>query len=479
MNQRCLAVVCAVLFGVAALASCDKSAPPPAPKAEAPKAEPATAAAPAIDDAVKRLTAEVYVYAYPLVLTDVTREADTASVPMDTFRHSSTLPDASSTNAASPNADFLYSRAWLDLSKGPVLLSAPDTRGRYYLIAMLDAWTNVASSLGKRSTGTEKGDFAIVGPHWKGKLPGGVSEVRSPTDLAWLFGRVQTTGGADRDAAIKIQSAFKLTAMDRPKPSAKSTPARPAGDGTTTAAPRDQVDAMDAATFFTRFALLLPANPPADADAPMREKIKKLGIEAGQPFEPGKLDPVAASGVAEGAKSGLAAIAGAAKNGTGGDIRNGWIFDLALGRWGNDYGKRAVAAYNGLGLNAPEDAIFMATHLDAGGRRLDGANRYVLHFDNGKAPPADGFWSLSLYDDRQHFVANPINRYNIESSSRPKTNSDGSVDIYIQNADPGADKASNWLPAPKEGFNLILRIYWPKQEVIDGKWVAPGVKPLA
>jgi len=477
MNQRCLAVVCAVLFGVAVLASCGKSEPPPAPQPA--KAEPPKAAASAVDDAVKRLTAEVYVYAYPLVLTDVTREVDTAGVPMDTFRHATTLPDAASTNA-SPNADFLYSQAWLDLSKGPVLLSAPDTRGRYYLIAMLDAWTNVASSLGKRTTGTEKGDFAIVGPHWKGKLPGGVSEVRSPTDLAWLFGRIQTTGGADRDAAIKIQNGFKLTAMDRPKPSAKSAQARPAPGSATTATPREQVAAMDAATFFTRFAILLPANPPADGDAPMREKIKKLGIEAGHPFEPGKLDPVAASGVAEGAKSALAAIAGAAKNGTGGDIRNGWIFDLALGRWGNDYGKRAVAAYNnGLGLNAPEDAIFMATHLDAGGRRLDGANRYVLHFDNGKAPPADGFWSLSLYDDHQHFVANPVNRYNIGSSARPKTNPDGSLDIYIQNADPGADKASNWLPAPKGGFNLILRIYWPKQDVIDGKWVAPGVKPLA
>jgi hypothetical protein len=474
MNQRCLVVVCALLFGVACLASCDKSEPPPA--AQSPKAEPPKAAAPAVDDAVQRLTAEVYVYAYPLVLTDVTREVDTASVPMDTFRHQSALPDAASTAAVSPNADFLYSQAWLDLSKGPVLLSVPDTKGRYFLIAMLDAWTNVASSLGKRTTGTEKGDFAIVGPHWKGKLPGGVSEVRSPTDLAWLFGRIQTTGVADRDAAIKVQSGFKLTPIDR-KPSPKSAPASP-GASVAGATPRDQIAAMDAATFFTRFAMLLPANPPAEADAPMREKIKKLGIEAGHPFEPGKLDAAAASGVAEGAKSALGAIASAAKNGTGGDIRNGWQFDVALGRWGDDYGKRAVAAYNGLGLNAPEDAIFMATHLDAGGRRLDGANRYVLHFDNGKAPPADGFWSLSLYDDRQHFVANPINRYNIGSSARPKSNPDGSLDLYIQNADPGADKASNWLPAPKEGFNLILRIYWPKQDVVDGKWVAPGVKPL-
>jgi hypothetical protein len=135
---------------------------------------------------MKRLAAEVYVYAYPIVLMDVTRAVDTAGVPPDTFRHKRTLPDASSTDVVSPNADFLYSQAWLDLSKGPVVLSVPDTKGRYYLIAMLDAWTNVAASLGKRTTGTEKEQFAIVGPSWKGTLPGGVSEVKRQPKLYGL-----------------------------------------------------------------------------------------------------------------------------------------------------------------------------------------------------------------------------------------------------------------------------------------------------
>ncbi|MEP7182063.1 MAG: DUF1254 domain-containing protein [Betaproteobacteria bacterium] len=428
---------------------------------------------------MKRLAGEVYVYAYPLVLTDVTRAVGAAGVMAGTFRHDRTLPDVSSTGVASPNSDFLYSQAWLDLSQGPVILSTPDTRGRYYLVAMLGAWTNVVASLGTRTTGTASGKFAIVGPHWKGKLPGGVFEVRSPTELAWLYARIQTNGGSDVEAAARIQKEFKLAPLaGHGKPIAKSRPAGPAelGGIDVKTAPRDQVAKMDANAYFTRLAMLLAGNPPAEGDAPMREKMKKLGIEAGHPFEVGKLDPAAARGVEAGVKAALDAITFAASRGLGGDIRNGWTVDVAVGRWGTDYGKRAVAAYVGLGINAPEDAVFMATHLDGGGHRLDGANPYVLHFDKGKVPPADGFWSLSLYDDEEHFAANALDRHNIGSNSRLQANADGSLDVYIGAASPGPGKESNWLPAPKGSFNLVLRIYWPKPEVIDGKWTAPGVR---
>jgi hypothetical protein len=472
MFRRRFTLEFTVLLGVAWLAACGPSEAPPAPKVEPPKV-----AAPAVNADLKRLAAEVYVYAYPLVLTGVARDAESAGVPADTFRHRRSVPDAASTDVANPNADFLYSKAWLDLSKGPVILSVPDTRGRYYLVAMLDAWSNVAASLGKRTTGTQKEEFAIVGPGWKGTLPGGVSEVKSPTELAWLFARIQAGVAADRDAASRIQSELKLRRLTGPgKQGPKAAAAASAID--TAIAPREQVSKMDAAAFFTRFAMLLPGNPPAAEDAPMKEKMAKLGVEAGRPFDVGKLDPVSARSVEEGAQSALDAIKSAAKSDLGGDIRNGWTFDRALGRWGNDYGKRAVEAYVSLGVNAPEDALFMSTHLDGGGHRLDGANRYVLHFDSGKAPPADGFWSLSLYNDQQHFVANARDRFNIGSAGRLKSNADGSIDLYIQADDPGPDKETNWLPAPKGGFGLILRIYWPRQEAVDGKWTAPGVRKV-
>ncbi len=457
-----------VVSSALSIVACDKPQAPPAPKVEPPKV-----VAPTIDAELKRLAAEVYVFAYPMVLADVTRQIQVAKTSVNTFSHRRTVPDASSTDTVNPNVDFLFSQAWIDLSKEPIVLSVPDTKGEYYLIALIDAWTNVASSIGKRTTGTGKEDFAIVGPRWKGTLPGGVSEIRSPTESALLLGRTQTRSGSDHAVASRIQDQFKLAPLSKraAKPAAAASAASPAVDAKTD--PRDQVAHMDASAFFTRFASLLPGNPPTSADAPMVDKIKKLGIVPGQPFDVGKLEALAATSVQEGAKSALDAITTAAKGAGSADVRNGWAVDRDLGRWGTDYGKRAVSAWRGLGVNAPEDAIFMSARFDGGGRRLDGANRYVLHFDRGNAPPADGFWSLSLYDDNGHFVANRLNRFSIRSDEL-RANADGSFDIHIQNPDPA--KEGNWLPAPKGSFNLILRIYWPKQEVLDGRWVAPGIR---
>ena len=225
MNPGRRSLFLLALFGAALVAACDKTEAPSPPKVEAP-----TPAPPAVDEKMKRLAAEVYVYAYPIVLMDITRQVQGAKVPVNTFTHKRGVPDASTTDVAYPNADFLYSQAWLDLSKGPVILSVPDTKGRYYLIAMLDAWTNVAASLGKRTTGTEKGDFAIVGPKWKGTLPGGVSEVKSPTDMAWLFGRTEVNGKNDAAAATKIQDQYKLKPLAAPgKGGAKADRSWPSG----------------------------------------------------------------------------------------------------------------------------------------------------------------------------------------------------------------------------------------------------------
>jgi hypothetical protein len=208
----------------------------------------------------------------------------------------------------------------------------------------------------------------------------------------------------------------------------------------------------------------------------MTAKVDKLGVKPGQPFDTGKLDAVAARSVEEGAKTALAAITGAAANVGAADVTNGWSSDRALGRWGVDYGKRAVAAWNGIGINAPEDAIFLATRLDGQGRRLDGGHRYVLHFDKGRLPPAEGFWSLTMYDEKGRLVTNPIGRYNLGSDDRLTMNPDGSLDVHVQAADPG-DQA-NWLPAPPGPFRLVLRIYWPRQEVLDGTWTPPGLRRL-
>jgi hypothetical protein len=453
------------------VAACGKSEPPPPPKV-------APVAVPTANDEMKRLATEVYVYAYPLVLMDVTRQVQTAKAPANTLQHRRTLPDATSTDAVHPNPDLLSSEAWLDLSAEPIVLSVPDTKGRYYVMQLIDAWTDVFQSPGKRTTGTNKGAFAIVGPKWKGELPKDVEEIKAPTEMVWLRGRIQANGKADAAAEAKLQDQFNLATLSQwRKSGAKAAHAPAAAHAAVDLknSPVEQVAQMDAQTFFTHFAALLPGNPPVKDDAPVVEKYRKLGIVPGQPFAMGKLDAASAKGIEDGAKAALDAVVLAAK-GSIGDLRNGWTIHWDLGRYGTNYGLRAVIAWVSLGAAAPEDAIFASTHLDAGGLPLNGANKYVLHFDKGKAPPADGFWSLAMYNDKQLLVASPIDRNAIGDRDKLRFNPDGSLDLYLQNEDPGRDKESNWLPAPKDNFNLILRVYWPKQEMLGRAWSPPAIK---
>jgi hypothetical protein len=455
-SHRRLAV--AGLLTAVLVVACGKTeAPPPPPKAP-------VVVAPTVNEEMKRAATEVYVYALPLVLMDLTKQVQTAKAPVNTFQSRRGGASAAA-EVVDPNPDVLYSEAWLDLTREPIVLSVPDTRGRYYVMAMLDAWTNVFQSTGKRTTGTKKGDFAIVGPKWKGELPNDVDEIKAPTDMVWLLGRTESNGRADEAAVAKLVEQYKLTPLGQWRKKTGHAPAATPPGG-------------DVQTFFTRFAALLPGNPPAKEDAAVVATIKKLGIVAGQPFTTSKLDAASAKGVEDGAKGALDAIVAAAK-GSVGDLRNGWTIHWDEGRYGTNYGLRAVIAWLGLGANAPEDAIFPSTHLDAGGHPLSGAYKYVLHFDKGKTPPTDGFWSLAMYNDKQSFVANPLDRHAIGDRDKLKFNADGSLDLYLQSEDPGRDNESNWLPAPKGNFSVILRVYWPKQELLDRSWTPPAIKRVA
>jgi len=471
----------AVLACVVLLGACSKTEPPPPPKvAPAP-----AAAAPAPDTGIQRLAAEAYVFAFPLVVTDVAKEIATAKTPINTFGHTRSLRDASSTDTPDPNADVLFSTAWLDLSKEPLVLSVPDTRGRYYVLPMTDAWTNVFSSPGKRETGTEKRDFVLVGPRFTGKVPDELVAIKAPTETVLIVGRTETTGKADYAAAAKVQDEYLLTPLSqygrKPAKGGRPAPKVPVAAGTPAAAvdaktpPSEQVAKMDAQTFFTRVALLLPSNPPAKEDAAMVEKMKALGIAAGQPFDATKPDPARAQAIEEGIKTARAAIVTSSK-GSLGELKNGWTIHRDLGRYGTNYGLRAVRALLGLGANAPEDAVLAATRFDGGGKQLNGANRYVMHFNPGQTPATEAFWALSVYDDKRHFVPNPLERYAIGTHDRPRANPDGSVDIHIASVNPGGDRESNWLPAPKGDFNVMLRTYWPKPEMLDPKWAPPPIQ---
>ena len=239
--------------------------------------------------------------------------------------------------------------------------------------------------------------------------------------------------------------------------------------------PVEQVAKMDAADFFGRLADLLTDNPPTEDDKAMVEKLAKIGIVAGKSFDATKLDRAAAKGLERGAAAGRDSIFAGAKKPQG-KMVNGWDMMMNIGRYGTNYPFRAVVALVGLGANLPEDAIYPHAKVDSDGKPLSGANRYTIHFAKGQLPPVGAFWSITMYNSKQFFVDNPINRYAIGDRDKLKFNDDGSLTLYFQHESPGKDKESNWLPAPKDSFNLFMRLYWPKPAIIEGTWKPPTVE---
>jgi hypothetical protein len=389
-------------------------------------------------------------------------------------------PTAAFKDVTAPNADTLYTTCFLDVGKEPYVLSLPDAHGRYYLFPMLDGWTEVFQVPGKRTTGTGPQTYAITGPGWKGELPKGVKEYKSPTAIVWVLGRIYCTGTPDDYAAVhKMQdeiSVVPLSAYGKPY----TPPAGQVDPSIDMKTPvRDQVNALTAEAYFSLLATLLKDNRPAKADAPMVAKLAKLGIVPGQPFDASKLGDEAAKALADVPKLAFEKIMGHFKE--AGRMENGWTFSTKTGLYGTEYLQRAFITAIGLGANRPQDAVYPTSEVDAEGKPYNGSNKYVMHFDKGQLPPANGFWSLTMYNGEYFFVANPLNRYSISPRQNLKANADGSTDLYIQNESPGADKESNWLPAPKDKFILMLRLYWPREKspsIINGTWKIPAVKTV-
>jgi hypothetical protein len=469
------------------LAACGGPKPPATDQTGTAPAAEATAAADTQATEQKALEAgvEAVVYGLPLVIMDITRAKstnvaapDNFAAPVNQFVHVRAFPDASFKDVVRANVDTLYSSAWLDLSQEPIVLSVPDTGGRYYLMPMIDAWTNIFASPGKRTTGTKPGNFAITGPGWSGALPAGVTELESPTNMVWIIGRTQTNGPADYAAVHAIQDGYRLvplSAFGKPYTAPAGT-VDPAADMKT--APVDQLKAMSSEAFFDRMASLLKANPPPASEAPVLEKLKAIGIVPGEKFDPSKLDPAVARGLGKSLPAALEKLTAASKE-SGAPV-NGWrVPSMVLGNFGADYGTRAVVALVGLGANLPQDAVYPSAFVDSEGTPLDGASRYVIRFEKDATPPVQAFWSITMYDADSFFVANPINRYAISSWMPLKKNADGSVEIHVQSTPPGKDLESNWLPAPPSGpFNLTLRMYWPAEtppSIVDGSWKPPAI----
>ena len=487
-------VVTAALFA-ATLSSCGKQGDAASDKAVTKAKDQVVADAKAVEALAKEKEAheiaiDAYMYAYPLVTMELTRRVSTnvaapegSKAPMGHFAKLRGYPAVDDHTVTAPNADTLYTIVWLDVSKEPWIVSAPDMNGRFFLLPILDGWTTVFADPGKRTTGTGAQKFAITGPGWSGTLPPGVTEYKSATGMVWVLGRIYCTGTPEDYKAVHAlqdkMSAVPLSAFGKPFTAPPGT-VDPGVDMKTGI--RDQVNAMDAATYFKLFAELMKTNPPTAEDAPMVAKLAKIGIVPGQDFDASKLDPAVAKGLAAAPKPAQDKIMAWMKEGiVAGDakVENGWYFTTKTGLYGTSYRQRALITAIGLGANRPQDAVYPTSEGPELLKTYSGDKKYVMHFAKGELPPVDGFWSLTMYDADYFFVPNPINRYTVSQRNKLKVNADGSVDLYVQNESPGKDKEQNWLPAPKDKFVLMMRLYWPKEKapsLLDGTWKIPAVK---
>jgi hypothetical protein len=301
-----------------------------------------------------------------------------------------------------------------------------------------------------------------------------MTRISAPTPYVWIIGRVKTDGPPDYDAVHKVQSGFKVTLMSdwgkTPRPVEVKTD--PSIDMKTP--PKVQVDTMPAGKYFAYAAELLKVNPPHITDEPIIAQMKRIGIEPGKSFDISKVDPAVQRALDSAPQDAQKLMAW--KLSTLAGVVNGWSMNTdTMGVYGNYYLKRAIVTEIGLGANLPEDAIYPINLFDSTRQPLDGANKYTIHFDKGATPPADAFWSITLYDKDGFQVANGLNRFAVSSWMPFKYNGDGSLDLYFQNESPGADLEANWLPAPRGPFNLTMRLYAPRSEALTGKWNPPPV----
>ncbi len=430
------------------------------------------------------IAVEAYVYLYPLITMDVTRRVTTnlpAGVkegvgPMNAFHHLRAFPPAEFRDVVRPNFDTLYSVAWLDLTKEPVIVSAPDTDGRYYLLPMLDMWSDVFAVPGKRTSGTKAANFAVVPQGWKGSLPKSVERIDAPTPYVWIIGRTQTNGPKDYEAVHKVQDGYTITPLSGWGKKAAATKFVPDPSVDMKTEPLVQVNTMAAANYFAYGAELMKLHPPHVTDWSQIARLRRIGIEPGRSFDFSKADPVIRAALERAAVDGLKRIKDSAP--TMGRVVNGWLMNTnTMGVYGNEYLKRAAVALVGLGANQPEDAVYPLNVADADGNPVVGGRKYVLHGEKGKLCPVNAFCSLTMYDENGFQVANPLNRFAIGDRDNLKLNADQSIDIYIQHDSPGADKESNWLPSPATGkLGITMRLYAPRAEVLDGSWAPPPIR---
>jgi hypothetical protein len=431
---------------------------------------------------VQQIAAEAFTYLYPLVTMDVTRAQltdDSGKVghgKPNTFVHVAAFPTADFREVVRPNFDTLYSSAWLDLTDGPLVVHVPDSDGRYYLLPMLDMWTDVFTAPGKRTTGTRAQDLLVVPPGWTGEGPAGMARVDAPTPYVWVIGRTQTNGPEDYDAVHGFQAGFTIERLGGGAPSTDRDISDVPSGVDLSDEPLRIVNTMPAADFFAYAARLLKRHPTHLTDGSIIARLTRIGLVRGEDFDASMLDAEQAAALQAGASAALASFPKLLP--ALGKVTNGWVlYTDGIGVYGNFYLKRAITTQIGLGANPPEDAIYPVSVADSTGKPLVGETGYVLHFEKSQLPPVDAFWSVTMYDQEGFQVANELDRFAIGDRDDLRYNDDGSLDLFLQHENPGTDKVSNWLPAPLGPLGVTMRLYAPQPQALTGEWTPPAVTP--
>ena len=424
---------------------------------------------------------KAYVFSLPLMIMDATMRVSTNSeepdgsgkAPANRWMHAKELANASFRQVVTPNVDTIYSQIFIDLSKEALVLHKPSV-SRYVMLQIMDAWSDTVAVLGTGGDTDDERTYLLTGPGFCGEIPAGMTQVRIPTSIAWLLGRVICYGPDDMDNIYRLQQEMDVKPLSVWQSGGELPKGKydPDNEGT----PIRMVLSMGPAEYFDRVNRLMIDNPPYAEDGPMLEEIAQIGVGPGLTFDPEILGEDALAKwknmLAGLVKELMAKNAGfMVKN------RSFQFFGAPISRFGTEYEYRCLIAIGGFGANPVDVAVYMKSDTDDTGAALNGINSYVMHIDAVEMPPCKekGFWSVTAYNSDDFLIDNPIDRYAVSNRTAFEKNQDGSVDIYIQKDEPKGH-ISNWLPVAEDGFHLFLRIYRPEDTVLDGSWPAPMIR---
>jgi hypothetical protein len=431
-------------------------------------------------DGLQALAEEAVTYAFPLAEMARMRATTSpkrchaglaAEAPNDTRRwcnvlvHARELLGAGRSRVVTPNNDTLYVNTWLDLREGPVVIEVPDTLGRYYVLGMLDFYTNPFGNIGQRCTGTGAGRYVMTPPGWSGELPPGLPVIQAPTPWVWIIGRILVDGPNDLAAVHQLQDGFRLI----PVLSTQSFPTR------FNPGPQMAPDHPDAARFLAVVNQALAENPPPPDERAMVARFAAVGMAAGL-HEP---SPEQLAVIDHALRTCLARWQG---TGVAQTRASGWQYMPRLGNnYGRDYLLRAQVALKYIGALDSLEAYYPMAYHDGQGQPLDGRHVYRLRFAPGALPPAQAFWSLTMYDTRDcMLVPNPIHRFAVgDRTAGLRWDADGGLTLYLQRDAPTTAAAlANWLPAPEGSFYVCLRAYLPSANMLEGRYELPAIERL-